>query len=231
MGSGEEVTDMVKSGEKALKITNEYYFGFVDQLQNISDDIKDAINAGNAYISAWVYMGTKIDENANTDVYYPTGMKGNEGQWKWVCGQIGTGMLDDTNMLFKSVNRYTYLDDVKIVTFTDIPEGMNFDSYSVTGTESETTVNPLSAISVDAAVYNNSIKTENMTVIIAEYDADKTLVSTQVCEVNKALPFREASFSDSYTVSANSGNTVKVFMWNMADGMKNLHEVREFTIY
>lgn len=230
-------TDRKKVGANALKFTGQLFLGYNNdegdscRLGQISEEITAAVNAGNAYWTAWAYVDT---ENTNdrgesfslrlTDLNPRT-----RGQWIWICMPLNTGNLNDQYMYLDSRGVYTWIDDVKIVTFEDVEKKVLFDDYEVTGV-GEGTVAAGGTITVSGAVYNNTLQTENLLLIIAEYNSAGGLVDAKVFNKGKALAYNDTLFTQEYEVSQNTGNQIKVMLWNGADDIKPLHSVESYTI-
>lgn len=225
-----------KIGDNALKFTGALLLGYTnDQRQNcalgeINDEITNAVKDGRAYWSAWVYIDTETTDvmGQDLDFYIPTNPR-ERGEWIWVCMPLTKDDLTQENMYIKSEGAWTWIDDVKLITFEDMSEGLNFDKYLIYGAGDGNTLRARSKITVDGSVYNSSSKAEDLTLIIAEYSAGM-LVDVKLFNEGKALPYRKNAFGEDYRVSANIGNQINVFLWNSADSLNPLRNIDTFTI-
>ena len=122
--TAEDDTTFYKSGSQALKFTGELQCGYRDDnnrvctLGSISDELTEAVKAGKVYWTAWAYIDTVTTDvmGQTLDFYLPTNPR-TRGEWTWICKQLTESDLASNNMYIKSKGVYTWLDDVKLVTF------------------------------------------------------------------------------------------------------------------
>lgn len=122
--TAEEDTTFYKSGSQALKFTGELLCGYkgddgkVCTLGSISDELTEAVKAGKVYWTAWAYIDTVNTDVMGQDLNFslPTNLR-TRGKWTWICQQLTEKNLASEHMFIKSRGVYTWLDDVKLVTF------------------------------------------------------------------------------------------------------------------
>lgn len=180
----------------ALKFTGQLYMMEKKgkAFSKISDEIERAFDAGVAYLTFWAYIESEnISPNdpnyAGLDLYLPTNMR-QRGKWVFVKQQLTK--KDQTQLYFKSVGVYTWLDDINIAIIPPEDSDMSIEAVSYKKKDGsaadENTVYYKSPVEIDFNYYVDE-KAEGMEVQIlkvedgsvaetnVEYNGDKIIIS------------------------------------------------------
>ena len=199
------------NGKYALKFLGTLLMGYLNDdnqlctLGTINEEITEAVKGGTAYWTAWIYVSDGVTTDGNSVDFYIPGGSRVRGEWIWVCRKLSESDLTRKNEYIKSNNLYTWIDDVKIVSFDKAEDKYPIEYYSVTDNGDEVVLN--------TTIFNNTLSDKPAYVIFADEDENGVLRNIEANGIN-LLPNRPLEILKTHTKPELKKGKVKVMIWD-----------------